>query len=328
MKIVEDASRFPGISVQRACRMIQLGPNRYYRWRKQYSQHGMDGLVDRTSAPSVVAHKILPEEQEAILQAARAPKYVDLRHRKLAYQLQDDGVAFVSPTTVYRVLKAEGLVKSWHLPERNSAEGEVKAVRPNEIWHTDITYIPVGRSHAYFISVLDGYSRYIVHHELCTSMRTQDVERVVAQALENAGISKKDEAPALISDNGVQLTAKKFQALLQRFGIEHRRTAVGHPESNGKIEVFHKTLKYERVYVQERYEHFLQARRDIDRFVQYYNNKRLHQGIDFVTPQQRYTGRDVTILKARKQKHQRAIARRKELNQQRATHAGSTKFAA
>lgn len=294
--------------------MIQLNPNRYYRWRKRYVEDGLNGLQDRISAPRVVAHKLLPEEREAILQAARSREYIDLRHRKLAYQLQDDGVAFVSPSTVYRVLKAEGLVHEWTLPRADTCDGEIEVTRPNQMWHTDITYIPIAGTRAYLFIVLDGYSRYIVHHELCLSMTARDMERVMAQALENAGISASDKMPALVSDNGVQLTAKSFQGLLRRFGIDHRRTAVGHPESNGKIEVFHKTLKYERIYVQDRYTGFFEAQRDIEQFVRHYNTKRLHQGIDFVTPEQRYTGKDVVILEQRKRKHAEAMAYRKQRN--------------
>lgn len=304
--------------------MIQLNSNRYYRWRKRYAEEGLEGLEDRVSIPRAVAHKLLPEERSAIVQAAQSPKYLDLRHRKLAYQLQDDGVVFASPSTVYRVLKAEGLIHEWELPRADTCDGEIKVTRANQVWHTDITYIPIGDSFAYLISVLDGYSRYIVHYELCLSMTARDMERVVAQALENAGITEKGKAPALVSDNGVQLTAKSFQALLRRFGIEHRRIAVGHPESNGKIEVFHKTVKYERVYVQDRYANFLEAQRDIDRFVRHYNTKRLHQGIDFVTPEQRYTGKDVAILEKRKQKHEAAMAYRKLKNRYRGTEAAST----
>ncbi len=297
--------------------MIQLNPDRYYRWRKRYANEGLQGLEDRTSTPGTVVHKLLPEEREAILEAARSGKYADLRHRKLAYALQDDGVVFVSPSTVYRVLKAEDLIHQWELPNADKNDGKVPADRPNEIWHTDITYIPTGASHTYLISVLDGYSRYIVHHELCPSMTAWDVERVVAQALQNAGLEEATIGPILVSDNGVQLTAKRFQALLHRYGIEHRRIAVGHPESNGKIEVFHKTIKYERIYVHDRYDNIHEAQRDIDQFVEYYNTKRLHQGIDFVTPKQRYTGEDRAILEERKRNHQAAVARRKQRNSQR-----------
>lgn len=112
-------------------------------------------------------HKLLPEERSAIVRAAQSPKYLDLRHRKLAYQLPDDGVAFVSPSTVYQVLKAKGLIHEWEPPRADACDGELKVTRANQMWHTDITYIPIGGSYGYLISVLDGYSRYIVHHELC-----------------------------------------------------------------------------------------------------------------------------------------------------------------
>lgn len=304
--------------------MIGLNPDRYYRWRRRYQQCGDIGLEDKCSTAHVVAHKLLPEERDKILECARREDYAALRHRKLAYRLQDDGEVFVSPSTVYRVLKAEGLIETWELPEPTPATGEVEVTRPNQVWHTDITYIPVGDSHCYLISVLDGYSRYVVAHELCRSMTARDVERVVAQALESAGISKDAKnAPALISDNGVQLKAYRFQCLLKRFGVEHRRIAIGHPESNGKIEVFHKTAKYECVYLKERYSNSLAAAHDIDQFIQTYNTERLHQGIDFVTPEQRYTGKDLAILAKRQRRHSAAINRRKQINQHRVSNTGN-----
>ena len=314
MDVVEESSRNPEITMKKACDMIELNPDRYYRRRARYKDAGLDGLTDRTCEPHTVAHRILPEEKQLVIAYAKEESYADFRHRKLAYQLQNHDIVFVSPSTTYRILKEAGLIKSWSLPAKNNADGKMEITKPNQVWHTDITYVPVRESHYYLISVLDAYSRYIVHAELSYSMTAKDVSRVVAQALENAGIEDHDHAPALISDNGVQLTAKRFQELLRRFGVEHRRTAVRHPESNGKIEVFHKTLKYEHVYLQDRYESFLQAKQDIERFITLYNTKRLHQAIAYVTPEQRYTGGDKEILEERQRKHRLAKQRRREAN--------------
>ncbi|GAB6138516.1 transposase [Halanaerobaculum tunisiense] len=139
----------------------------------------------------------------------------------------------------------------------------------------NITYIPVANDHAYLISVLDGYSRYIVHSKLSFIMTTDDVKEVLSRALFKADlfeIPDKDK-PMLISDNGTQFVSNNFQDFLNDLDIEHIRTAVRHPESNGKIEVFHKTIKHENVYIKEKYQSFYKAQKDLNQFIETYNHK-------------------------------------------------------
>jgi len=303
-----------GLSVARTCEIIGLNPDRYYRWRRSLKEVGPQALANKKARPESCPHKLLEGERQEIIDYAL--KHPDLRHRKLCYAMQDDDVAYVSPSTVYRVLTGEGLVSSYNLPERPKADGTVEAGGPNKAWHIDITYVPVANGQAYLITVLDGYSRYPVYHELSQTMTADDMQRVMSRALARAGLfdAPEEERPVLISDNGTQLVAKSFRKFLNTWNIEHRRTAVRHPESNGKIEVFHKTIKYERIYVKERYETYYEAKDDIADFIQYYAEKRLHQGIGFVTPKDMYTGKAEKIIVRRNRKHQQAIEERKRRN--------------
>ena len=296
------------------CRILKLHPGRYYRWRRLFKAHGFESLINKKSRAHSCPHKLLESERQRIIDYAL--KYPDLRHRKLCYAMQDDGVAYVSPSTVYRVLKDKGLISQYELPKKRSVDGSVKVKKPNDVWHIDITYIPVAQRHAYLITVLDGYSRDPVHHELSQTMTADDMQGVMSRALAKAGLFEVPaaERPALVSDNGTQLVANSFQKFLNTWDIEHRRIAVRHPESNGKIEVFHKTIKYERVYVKEQYETFYEARDDLDEFIRYYAEERLHQGIGFVTPESRYNGKAEKIVSRRKQNHQKAIEQRKQKN--------------
>lgn len=312
LRIVEEAAV---LSVKRVCEVLELNTGRYYRWRRTLAAEGPQGLANKKSMPHSCPHKLLPSEKQVIVDYAL--QHPDLRHRKLCYAMQDEGVVFVSPSTVYRVLRDEGLISGYDLPERDAADGRVKARAPNEVWHTDITYIPVAEGHAYLITVLDGYSRYPVHYELTRTMTADDMKRIMSRALSKAGLFEADERPALISDNGTQLVAKSFQKFLNTWDIEHRRIAVRHPESNGKIEVFHKTVKYECVYVKEQYESFYEAKDDLDEFIRYYSDERLHQGIGFITPRDKYTGRDEEITNRRKRNHQQALEKRKMKNRNR-----------
>ena len=230
--------------------------------------------------------------------------------------MKDKDIVHVSPSSVYRVLKDNNLISSQEYHQEKSADGEITVQEPNTMWHMDITYIPVADGHAYLISVLDGYSRYIVHSKLSLTMTTEAVKEVLSRALFKADLFEvpDEDKPMLISDNGTQFVSNNFQDFLNDLDIEHIRTAVRHPESNGKIEVFHKTIKHENIYIKEKYQSFYEAQDDINQFIETYNHKRLHQGVNFVTPYQKYTGKDKEIIETRNQKHQNAIERRKRLN--------------
>ncbi len=298
---------------------MELNPGRYYSWKRRFQASGREGLRNHKSSPGSCPHALLEEEKEAIIDYAL--KHPDTRHRKLAYNMQDEGVVYASPSTVYRVLKAENLIPSKDYHKERKADGKIEVSTPNVLWHTDITYIPVEDGHAYLISVLDDYSRYVIHSELSRTMTADDMERILSRALYKADLfeAPAEERPALISDNGTQLIAKSFTSFLEEWDIEHIRTAVRHPETNGKIEVLHKTIKYENVYVKERYQSFYEAKKDIEDFIDKYNHTRLHQGIDFVTPYQKYTGKAEKIINKRKKQHKKAIERRKRFN--RKSHA-------
>lgn len=259
-------------------------------------------------------HSLLPEERDAIIEYALKTEH---RHRKLAYELRRKNIVSVSPSSVYRVLKDANLIATYNPPKKPLKKHEIKADGPNQVWRTDITYIPLTNGHGYLISVLDSYSRYIIHAELLPTMTTRDVKKILDKALAKAALITSKNKPVLVSDNGTQLVSKSFKKFLKDLGIKHIRTAYRHPESNGRIEVFHKTLKYEHVYLREIYPNLLVARQDIMSFIYKYNHERLHQGIGFVTPYERHTGQDKAIKKKYKQQLQNTRERRKELNTKR-----------
>lgn len=313
MDIIEGSS----LTKKRTCEILQMNPGRYYSWKRRFENNGMEGLKNHKSTPRTCPHSLLEEERQAIINYAL--NHPDIRHRKLAKKMMDDNVAYVSASSVYRVLKAAGFIPEQEYHSERKADGKIKVDKPNKMWHTDITYIPVKDSHAYLICILDGYSRKIVHGELSQTMTAEDMKRVLSRAMFKADMFElpAEKRPVLVSDNGTQLVAKSFSSFLKEWDITHIRTAVRHPETNGKIEVFHKTIKYENVYVKEQYQSFYEAKEDIEQFIEYYNSERLHQGIDFVTPDQKYNGKADKIISNRKKKHQTAIERRKRLNRNR-----------
>jgi transposase InsO family protein len=280
----------------------------------------MDDMSGANSCP----HSLLEGEKQTVYETAN--EHPDIKHRKLAYKMQNEGTCFVSPSSVYRLLKARGLIKERETQREESVPDsrDDGPDEPNEQWHTDVTYIKVDGSWAKLVSFLDGCSRKIVHWRLSYSLSALQVSRVYDEALKKEGLLKADEKPKVVSDNGSRFVGSDMAGFLDDLGVHHRTIPVGHPESNGKIEVFHKTLKYENVYLKPRYETLLEARDDIGTFIDHYNKDRLHQGINYVTPKQKHQGNAEDIVEQREQKHEEAQKRRKRINQQR-SKSGKTK---
>jgi len=316
--------RTSGLSVKKSCKLLELKRGRYHRWFRAWKEEGPEGLRDKMSGPESCPHSLLEEEKQAVYK--EADENPDVKHRKLAYQLQNKGICFVSASSVYRLLKEQDLIK-----EREKISGpkapdsrDDGPKEPNKQWHTDVSFIRVNGRWAKLVSFLDGYSRKIIHWKLAYSLSAWDVSRVYDEAVGKEGLLEEKEKPDIVSDNGPRFVGRDFTALLEELGVKHRRIPVNHPESNGKIEVFHKTLKYEGVYRQKEYETLAEARKEIDKFIRNYNENRLHQGIDYVTPVQKHEGKGDAIIEERNRKHKEAIERRKMINQKR-TENGKTK---
>ena len=230
-------------------------------------------------------------------------------YRQLAYMMLDRDVVAVSPTSVYRVLKDAGLLGR---PAAASKKGTgfQQPIRPHEHWHVDVAYVNIKGTFYFLCSVLDGYSRFIVHWELRETMKEQDVEAILQRAREKfPGVT-----PRIITDNGPQFLAREFKAFIRIAGMTHVRTAPFYPQSNGKIERWHKTLKRECIRPKTPLD-LDDARRCVGEFVRHYNEVRLHGAIGFVTPTDKLDGRAEQIHADRDRKlaaarERRAAARR------------------
>jgi len=218
----------------------------------------------------------------------------------------DDDVVAVSPTSTYRVLKAAGrLDRHWAKPSKKGT-GFVQPLRPHQHWHVDVSYINVGGTFYYLTSLLDGCSRYIVHWELRESMTEREVETIVQRGLENF----PGETPRIISDNGPQFIARDFQQFIRLTGLTHVRTSPYYPQSNGKIERWHKSLKHE--CIRPACPATLdEARRRVAAFVEHYNHVRLHSALRYITPADRLNGLGQVIWDERDRKLEQARERRR-----------------
>ena len=216
--IVEQAVARTGWGVRRILKRLGIQRTVYYEWRERALAERLDDLVPGGRCLSA----ILPEEKDAVIAYALAhPKE---GYRRLAWMMVDADVAYLSPASVYRVLNDADLLYRW---KRSYQVGEKPAgpTAPNQRWHTDIMYLRVGDVWYFLVSVLDGYSRYVVHWELLTSMRAADVRLAIQQALEKNGVTNVE----IVSDNGSQFTSADFKDLVRQFELQHVRIRVHHP---------------------------------------------------------------------------------------------------
>lgn len=255
-------------------------------------------------------HWLMAWEQQAILDFH--DRHPLEGYRRLAFMMLDEDVVAVSPSSVYRVLKADGRLDHRKFSPSKKGTGFVQPLAPHDHWHVDISYVNISGTFYYLITVLDGASRYIVHWELRESMTEQDVEITLQKALEHF----PDEKPRIISDNGPQFIARDFKEFIRQTGLTHVRTRPYYPQSNGKLERWHGTVKGEciRPSCPATLE---EAQRRVAEYVQHYNHVRLHSAIGYITPFDKLCGLEKVIAKDRDQKLEAAREQRRLAREQR-----------
>jgi putative transposase len=278
---------------------LELGTSKFYQWRERYGQaNEHNGQVPRDTW-------LTPDEQRAIVD------YCDCHplegYRRLTFMMLDHDVAAVSPASVYRVLKKAGRLDRRRLAPSKKGTGFVQPLAPHDHWHLDISYINLAGTFYFLCSVLDGFSRSIVHWDLRETMKEEEVEMIVQQALEKFPGKK----PRIISDNGPQFIARDFKEFIRLTGMTHVRTSPYYPQSNGKLERWHGSLKRECIRptcpadVEE-------ARRRIAAYVEHYNCVRLHSALGYLTPADVLAGRGSAIHAERDRKLEEARERRRQ----------------
>ncbi len=270
--------------------MIGINSSKYYSWKER------TGKINNHNGKIPKKHWSLDWEREAIITYAKT--HPGQGYRRLTYMMIDDNIVAVSPSTTYRILKSAGLLNRWDRVKKSTkGSGFVQPTAPHQHWHTDIKYINFKGTFLFLISVIDGYSRFIVHHELRQNMQEFDVEITIQRALEKYPAYK----PRVISDNGSQYISKDFAEYLKIVGLQHIRTSVAYPQSNGKIERYHRTL-HEECLMKTSLINLDDARKQITSFVDFYNCKRLHSSLYYLTPEDFLFGRVKNRLNERELK--------------------------
>jgi hypothetical protein len=224
----------------------------------------------------------------------------------------DANVVVCSPSSVYRVLKKAGLLAGQTPNVTKKGTGFVQPLKAHQEWHVDVSYLNIVGTFYFLCSILDGYSRFLVHWDIRPIMEEKDVQAIILRAREKFPGAR----PRIISDNGPQFIAKDFKEFIRIMGMTHVRTSPYYPQSNGKLERFHKTIKGEciRVLVPLSLD---DAQRIVTDYVAYYNDSRLHSAIGYVTPKDKLLGNDEALFAERDRKLAEARERRKQLRQTR-----------
>ncbi len=297
---------------------LGIGMSKFYDWKARY------GKINEHNALVPRDHWLEAWEREAILAGDTAHPLEG--YRRLTYLMLDANIVAASPATVYRVLQEAGRFDRWNRRDSSKGTGFVQPLAPHEHWHVDVSYVNVCGTFYYLIGVLDGCSRFIVHWELRESMKEADVEIVLQRARERFPGAK----PRIISDNGPQFVARDFKEFIRLCGMTHVRTSPYYPQSNGKIERWHGTLK--RDCIRPHVPLSLQeARRLVAEFVEDDNHARLHSALGYVTPADRLAGRHEAIFADRDRKlaeaRERRAAKRREATRPAACETGTQKKA-
>lgn len=278
---------------------LELSSSKFYQWKDRYGQaNEHNGQVPRD-------WWLEDWEKQAILDFH--DRHPLEGYRRLAFMMLDDDVVAVSPSSVYRVLKAAGrLDRKWQKPSQKGT-GFVQPLSPHRHWHVDISYLNIDGTFYYLTSVLDGYSRYLVHWELRERMTEADVEIILQKALEK----HPGEKPRIITDNGPQFIARDFKEFIRLVGATHVRTSPYYPQSNGKLERWHGSLKRECIR-RACPASLEEARRRVTNFVTHYNHVRLHSAIGYLTPADKLNGLEKVIFAERDRKLEEARTRRQQ----------------
>lgn len=286
IRLVEESH----LSASKTLEKLGIPRSTFYRWVERLRAGGPEALADRPSRPERNWNRIPEETRQAIV--AMALEQPELSPRELAVRFTDEAKYFVSEASVYRLLKAHDLITSpAYIVIKAANEFKDKTTAPNQQWQTDFTYLKItGWGWYYLSTILDDYSRFIVAWKLCATMKAEDVTATLDLALQAAKLDQVAvvHRPRLLSDNGASYIAEDLANYLKAKGMSHVRGAPYHPQTQGKIERWHQTLK-NRILL-ENYYLPGELEQQIAAFVDHYNHGRYHESLDNLTPADIYFG--------------------------------------
>ncbi len=297
------------VSANRTLKELGIPSSTFYKWYKKYLDGGIGALTPGKRAENRVWNKIPQQERNRVVETALNKE--SFTCRELAWHITDTQKRYISESSVYRILRERGLITAPHHIVLSAAnEYKNKTTHVNEMWQTDFSYFRItGWGNYYMGSVLDDYSRFIIAWDLLPKMKAEDARTTVDKAIINAGLSQ-NRMPKLLSDNGSCYIAQEFRAYLKQMGIKQINGAPCHPQTQGKIERYHRTIK--NVILLENYYSPEELQRAIAQFVHYYNYERYHESLGNLTPADVYYGRAEKVRRMRAKIKRETLRKRKE----------------
>ena len=283
------------LGVNRTLKELGIHKSTFYKWYHVYLTRGMDGLLPQKKTRR--QWNSIPESQKQVV-VEMALEHTELSPRELSVKITDEQKIFISESSVYRILKNKGLITTpAYILLSASNEFKNKTQFVHELWQTDFTYFKIlGWGWYYLSTILDDYSRYIIHWELCKTMKAADVQRSIEKALQISGL-QNGQKPKLLSDNGACYVAAELKDYLKSKDMKSIHGKINHPQTQGKIERYHRSMKNV-----VKLNHFYCPQELVDAlndFVNYYNNRRYHESLDNVTPADVYWGKKDQIIRRR-----------------------------
>ena len=300
------------LPVRVTLRQLGIASSTFYGWYRRYLEGGFDALHDKLPLPRPRWNKIPDKVRADVIDLAL--KKTELSARELACHFTDERRYFLSESSVYRILKAADLITSpAYVLMSASDRFKHPTKRVNEMWQTDFTYLRViGWGWYYLSTVMDDFSRFIIAYKLGPTMATTDVTETLDEALVLTGVQsvRVRHRPRLLSDNGPAYVSKDLQNYLQEQGMTHTRGRPYHPQTQGKIERYHRSMK--NVVKLQHYYFPWELEAAVRDFVAYYNHRRYHESLDNCTPADVYYGRHHAVLSERHKIKQLTMQRRKK----------------
>lgn len=305
IRLVDHADR----PVSQVLGELGIARSSFYEWYRCYLADGPEGLHPSCPGRTQRWNQIPAAQRNMVVDLALA--FTDYSCRELACKITDEQGISISESSVYRILKAEGLITTpQHVLMEASDQYTHQTTRVHEMWQTDFTYFKVeGWGWYYLQTLLDDHSRYIVHWELCEGMEHGDVQKLVDEALVIAGLEEAEVKPRMLSDNGPCYLALELKKFLNKQKIRHIRGRPMHPQTQGKIERYHRSIK--NVVKLQKYYCPDELKEAIAHYVNFYNHFRYHESLDNVTPADVYYGRKEAILKQREAIKRHTMKQRK-----------------
>lgn len=314
-----------GVAAMRACEILGLPRARYYAWKERVEavepEGGVLALADRPAgpAPGSAPHRLREEEKAAIRTLLGEESYADLSIPQLAIVASEKERVQASASSFYRQAHQQKVLRPREvkIPVKKAEKPQVHPPGPNQVWSWDLSYLPFFGAFLYLVVILDVYSRKITGWKLCFHATVEPVKQAWDDALAQEGLLDRAEGPKgleALSDHGSQMTAHSMAEFFRRLQIDQLFARYQTPTDNAWIESWFRLFKYDWLRFQEVCS-FHQLETLIGQFVTYYNERRYHGAIGYVTPQQRHTGQDESVRQARQQRKAQARQLRLEVHQ-------------